>query len=372
MAPRRARRPTPGRVSDSPTYGLPVVALVGAGEFVDALSNLFEIFDGRRGAAGHADDPCLRKLLGRRQVAGGLDLNDRFARDLTQPGQLLGVGTVAAADHDHHVHLFCQFHGVLLPPDRDRANSVHHLELVAPADEITGQLLELPRWLGALADQRHSLGTRDALPVLLFVDHDRVGGEAQQANHLRMVGGAQEDDGVALLNQLLELLLLLDDPRAGSVYDLEALRLGAGHDLRRHAMSADNDRRAVVDVVEGVDRSDAVGLQPRDHALVVDDLSQRVRLLALCRGQSRVVDRLAHAVAEAGPPRYADFFNSSHFDFSMAHKRRLRAGARRNATASRVAGRRPAKETMATVAGRLGRNATASRVAPTDWLGRCS
>ena len=102
--------------------------------------------------------------------------------------------------------------------------------------------------------------------------------------------------------------------------------VGAGHDLRRHAVSADDDRGAVVDVVERVDRLDALGLQPGDDALVVDDLAQRVRLLALCRGQSRIVDRLAHAVAEAGPPRYADLFNGSHFDFSMAYKRRLRSG----------------------------------------------
>ena len=64
-------------------------------------------------------------------------------------------------------------------------------------------------------------------------------------------------------------------------------------------MRADDDRGAMVHVVERVDRLDALRLELGDHALVVHDLAQGVRLLALCGGQPGVVDRLAHAIAEA-------------------------------------------------------------------------
>ena len=83
-------------------------------------------------------------------------------------------------------------------------------------------------------------------------------------------------------------------------------------------MRADDDGGAAVDVVERIDGLDALRLELGDHALVVHDLAQRMRLLALCGGQARVVDRLAHAVAEAGPPRDADLFDGSHSRSSMA------------------------------------------------------
>ena len=96
---------------------------------------------------------------------------------------------------------------------------------------VTGQtvLTIFGSWLrlGALADERHALGARDALPVLLLVDDDRVGREPEQPDHLGVVGRAQEHDRVALIDELLQLALLLDDPRAGAVDDLQAALLGA-------------------------------------------------------------------------------------------------------------------------------------------------
>ena len=64
--------------------------------------------------------------------------------------------------------------------------------------------------------------------------------------------------------------------------------------------------RAVVDVVERVDGLDAEGLQVLDHALVVDDLAEGVRLLARRAGLLGHVDRLADAVAEARALRDSD------------------------------------------------------------------
>ena len=127
-----------------------------------------------------------------------------------------------------------------------------------------------------------------------------------------MLRRPEDDDRVALLDEADELLLLLDDPRAGAVDDLEAALLGAGHDVRPDAVCADDDRRPVVDVVERLDGLDAQLLQVADDTLVVDDLSEGMRGLAGGRGLLGLVDRLAHPVTEAGPLRDADLLDRSH------------------------------------------------------------
>ena len=143
--------------------------------------------------------------------------------DLAQAGQLLGVRAGPAADDDHQVDLAGRLEGVLLAPDRDRADRVDDLQLVGARDHERGELLELPGRLGRLADERHPLAPRDGrLPLLLLVDDDRVGREAEQADDLGMLGRAEQDDRVALLDEPDELALLLDDPGAGAVDDLEA------------------------------------------------------------------------------------------------------------------------------------------------------
>ena len=109
-----------------------------------------------------------------------------------------------------------------------------------------------------------------------------------------------------------ELALLLDDPGAGAVDDLEAALLGALHDVGPDAVGADDDRRAVVDVVERLDGLDAEVLEVADDALVVDDLAEGMRRLAGGRRLLGLVDRLANAVAEAGALRDADFLDGSH------------------------------------------------------------
>ena len=111
---------------------------------------------------------------------------------------------------------------------------------------------------------------------------------------------------------MIELLLLLDDPGARAVDDLEAALLGALHDVRADAVRADDDGRAVVDVVERLDRLDAEILEVADDALVVDDLAEGMRRLAGGRRFLRLVDRLANAIAEAGALRDADFLDGSH------------------------------------------------------------
>ena len=304
--------------------------LVGPGELEDPLGDVAQVLDRRRGAAGHAHDPPAVERGRVVEVARVLDLDRVRPGDLAQPGELLGVRGVPAADDHHQLHLAGELEGVLLAPDRDRAHGVEDLELVRAADHERRELLELPGRLGRLGDQGHPLAARDLDPVRLLVDDDRVGREAQQADDLGVLRGAEQDDRVALLDELLELALLLDDPGAGAVDDLEAALLGALEDLGLDAVGADDDRRAVVDVVERLDAPDAEVEQVLDHALVVDDLPEGVRRLA---GRGRLlglVDRLAHAVAEAGALRDSDGLDGSHTASMFAHVRPIRAacGAR--------------------------------------------
>ena len=84
----------------------------------------------------------------------------------------------------------------------------------------------------------------------------------------------------------------------------------------------------LVDVIERVDGADALGLELGDDALVVHDLAERVRLLALRGGEARVVDRLAHAVAEPGPARDPDLFDGTHSQAKYGTGRVRAAGSR--------------------------------------------
>ena len=93
---------------------------------------------------------------------------------------------------------------------------------------------------------------------------------------------------------------------------------GASHDVGRHAVGADDDRGALLDVVEAVDAADALVAQLGDDALVVDDLAERMGRLAGGRGDAGGVDRLADPVAEAGPARDADLVDVSHVGSSIA------------------------------------------------------
>ena len=76
-------------------------------------------------------------------------------------------------------------------------------------------------WLMSASFLRRGIGS---VPLLFLVDDDRVGGEPEQADDLGVVGRAEQDDRVALVDELAQLALLLDDPGAGAVDDLEAAR----------------------------------------------------------------------------------------------------------------------------------------------------
>src|SRR5829696_3761935 len=127
-----------------------------------------------------------------------------------------------------------------------------------------------------------------------------------------MVRGAEQDDRVALVDELDELAVLLDHPGARAVDDLEPARVRTLHDIGSDAVGPDHDRGSVIDVVERLDRLDPEPLEIGDHALVVDDLAEGMGRLASGAGFLCLVDRLADAVAEAGAPGDPDLPNASH------------------------------------------------------------
>ena len=165
------------------------------------------------------------------------------------------------------------------------------------------------------------------MPVLLLVDHDGVRGEAQQADDLGVPGGAEEDDDVPLVDQLLEEALFLDHPGAGAVDDVQAAALRPLEDLGADAVRTDDDRGSLVHVVEGLHAVHAEADEVADHALVVHDLAQRMRGPAGDCGLLGLVDGLADAVAEAGAVRDSDFLHHAHSRPMFAHVRRSRRPA---------------------------------------------
>src|SRR6187401_2629770 len=121
-----------------------------------------------------------------------------------------------------------------------------------------------------------------------------------------MVFVADDAHGVAGFGQLAGGLLRLEDPGAGGIDDLESL--GALHPLELvawDAMRAD-DERASLDLVREVGGADAAVGEVGLDARVMDQLAEGGDLLALGPRVLRLVDREAHAVAEAGAFRDAD------------------------------------------------------------------
>ena len=180
-------------------------------------------------------------------------------------------------------------------------------------DHERGQLLELPGRLRGLGDQRHPLAARDAVPVLLLVDDDRVGREAEQADDLGVLRRAEQDDrcsppSTSSSSSRCSWMTQVQVPSMTSRPRASARSMTSG--LTPWA-------RMTTAAPWSTSSSDSTVSTPsccrsRDDALVVDDLAQGVRRLAGRRRLLRLVDRLAHAIAEAGALGDPDVLDGSH------------------------------------------------------------
>ena len=128
---------------------------------------------------------------------------DRLIAHLGAPhGQLLGVAAVLATDHDHGVDLLRQDHGIGLAGEGHRADGVHHAQVMGAPQAERGELLELEREDGRLAEDAKLLGVRHALPgrsVHVVDDHVALAGVGANPLHLGMVLVADDADRVARL-----------------------------------------------------------------------------------------------------------------------------------------------------------------------------
>ena len=279
-----------------------------AGDLEHAPGDVAEILDRGRRAAGDADDPCPVEDGRVGQVGLALDLDRGLAGDPDEPRQLLRVRARPAADDDHQVDFLRRLDGVLLAPDRHRADGVDDLELVAAPDHERGELLELPRRLGRLARSGPSASCAGPSPPTRLLRRRRSRRARSRACRRPRRGSAcragrscspRRRAGVSSLCSWMtqvQVPSMTSRPRC----------VGALHHVGPDAVGADHDGRAVIDVVERLDGLDAQPLEVADHALVVDDLAEGVRRLAGGRRLLGLVDRLADAVAEAGPLRDPD------------------------------------------------------------------
>src|SRR5438876_4677036 len=114
--------------------------------------------------------------------------------------------------------------------------------------------------------------------------------------------------------------MLLDDAGACAVDHLAPALVRPLYDVGPDAVRREDDRGAGVGGVERVDGLDAESLEIGDHALVVDDLAQGMGRLARRTSFLRLVDRLAHPVAEASAAGDPDLTDRSHLDSSIARR----------------------------------------------------
>ena len=139
--------------------------------------------------------------------------------------------------------------------------------------------------LGGVVDRQRRLGhesevvrilRREGLGVFGGLDqrHRARRQLAERADHLRMMGMADQEDFAAALEMDRRLAVHLGDQRAGRVQREEIAGLGVGGNRFRHAMGRKHHRRVgiVGDFGQFLDENRALGLQAVDHIFVMDDL----------------------------------------------------------------------------------------------------
>ena len=135
-----------------------------------------------------------------------------------------------------------------------------------------------------------------------------------------MVRCPKKHDLVALFHELRQLAMLLYDPRAGAINHFKATIICALEHFWGHPVRTNDDCCAFGDLVERLHALNATGMKVRDQSLVVHDVPERVRCLPLGARNLRLVDRLAHAIADPCALRDADALDTAHVgDYPLLH-----------------------------------------------------
>ena len=119
---------------------------------------------------------------------------------------------------------------------------------------------------------------------------------AHGAFHFGMAGMADQDQGAAMADIALALVVHLGDQRAGGVQHRQAAVCGGLDHRLRHAMGAEHGHRAFGHFVQFLDKAGALVLQGVHHMLVVHDLMAHIDGLAI------LIERLLDDIDGADDP----------------------------------------------------------------------
>ncbi len=205
---------------------------------------------------------------------------DRAALALGDLAQALRVRRVGRADHDQRI----DHRRHLLHRELAVGGGVADVFLVRPVD-VREALLEDRDDMGGVVDRQRGLGDeseivrvlrREGAGILIGLDqgHRARRQLAERADHLGMVGMADQEDFAAALEMDRGLAMHLGHQRAGRIQRKEIAALGLGRNRFRHAMGREHHRRVgiVGDFGQFLDENRALGLQAVHHIAVMDDL----------------------------------------------------------------------------------------------------
>ena len=162
-------------------------------------------------------------------------------------------------------------------------------------DDVLG-VVDGKRGLGDIGDGTVG-GNRQHLDIGFRLDQmHRRAHLAHGAFHFGMAGMADQDQGAAMGDITLALIVHFGDQRAGGVQHRQAARLrGLDHRLR-HAMGGKHRHRAFGHFVQLFDKAGALALERVHHMAVMDDL------MAHIDGLAELIERLFDDVDGAHHP----------------------------------------------------------------------
>ena len=123
---------------------------------------------------------------------------------------------------------------------------------------------------------------------------------ARNADHLGMIRLADDDDRAAVLAVCLHKLMNVRHMWTGRVDHRKPARFTLRIDLRRHAMTADDDRLAGRNLVKRIHTANPRLLEPLDLLRIVDQRPQRHAGKLLFSALKRLEHSAPHAEAKAG------------------------------------------------------------------------
>ena len=244
-----------------------------------------------------------RACIKLRCVFNKLHVCARTAADLVE---MAAVGAMAAADDDHCIARAGHLRGLCLTCKRSTTYCIKQFCVCTLFfyDFLTFQQFLLR--LGRLNDDSQRFCTVDGAvgdargKLRGVIDHDRGGTPAADGAHLRVVGCTDDDRlpplGRSLGHDLMDAL----DLRTRRVIHRRARALHRLKLRTADAVGADDDGRALRDLLRPVHDREALRLQVAHHIVVMDELAETVAVLLGGEHFLGHLHRPADAEAETG------------------------------------------------------------------------